>query len=151
MTETTAAQPRDLASKYHDFMAAIIDESGAGMTHAMIINATGQTTMIALDVGPTEVYRVVLSEIFAGANEAIFALDRYTKAGQGTRYSDVLAGHYFAGPLPGMFRPFVIEYRPAPRAVEPICWDNPFWNGVLRAELMGSMYELLSRVRSHGL
>lgn len=135
MTET-----KDLPAQFHDYMAAIIDEDGVSLPHALVVDAKGGLVVMALDLTPDQTYRVVLGEVAKGAREAIFALDRFTKPGQGTKYADVLAGHHFiladTESAIEMFRPFVIEYRHNPRVVEPIDWDNAFWNGVLKRELL---------------
>lgn len=146
--EQMAEQSRDLAAHYWSFMESIIDEDGVEIPYAIIINAGGDLDVMMLAVSPDQAYRVVLAEIAKGAREAIFALDRFTKPGQGTKYSDVLAGHHFTGPALDLrrenFRPFVIEYRPSPKLVEPICWDNQFWNGALRHELQQTAANMLA-------
>ena len=129
----TSASPKPLPEAYHDWLVATVDEKGFETPFGMVIGTDGRMTVLALAVPPAEAYKVVLATMQeVGVNEAIFALDRFTKPGQGTTLRDVMAGHYLAE---GTARPFIVEYQHAPRIVKPIDWHNTFWNRALMGEL----------------
>ena len=122
-----------LPDRYRDHLQVCIDERGIGLPHALVLDHAGTLTMIALDVSPDEIYRVMLRRWRAGAKEMIFALDRFATEGQGTTLGDLVAGHYFvSGEAP---RPFVIEYQHEPRVLKAVEWNNPHWNAALTREL----------------
>lgn len=147
LTPEGRAPMDNIVEQYRDFMASIIDEDGVSMPHAWVKSAQDEMIMMALAVSPDDAYRAVLAQIAGGAKQAIFAIDRFTKAGQGTKYADVLAGHYYSriGPHvgPSSFRPFIIECRHDPKIVEPICWTNTFWNDALNRELAAVAFGVL--------
>lgn len=129
--------------KYYDFCASTLDEDGFSIAHGLVVNPAGEVTILALAVEPQQAYQVMLMEITKqAAAEAIWALDRYAKPDQGTKYNDLLAGHHYVADrdkrMQDCFRGFTIEYRYEPRAFEPVDYDNVFWNGVLRGELVGA-------------
>jgi hypothetical protein len=126
----------DLPTQYRDILDSHIDEKGIEVPPALVMSNTGTLIMMALAVPPTEAYMAVLGEINKGASEAIFALDRFTKPGQGTTLSDVMAGHYYSQ---GSYRPFIIEYQHDPRIIGDIVWNNAFWNITLTEELAATM------------
>jgi len=132
---------RPLPDAYHELMASYIDENGVEIAHGIVVADTGEVTMIALAVPPAQAYEVMLAQWGRSPSEMIFALDRFTKPGQGTTLGDLLAGFYFKAASPP--RPFIIEYQHEPRIVKPIEWDNTFWNE-------GLLHELDAAVRNVG-
>lgn len=127
----------DILKQYHDIISSSITEEGITIPHALFIGDDEKVDMMALAVPPTQAYRVFLE--FIGDKKpasAIFALDRYTKEGQGTKYRDLMAGFFYQKLEVGTATlPFIIEYQYEPRIVEPIDWSNAFWNDVLGKEL----------------
>jgi hypothetical protein len=136
-----------LIDHYYSFMAETWDE---GIPLGMLRKADGSIIMVALALEPEQAYEVVLAMVVREeATEAVFALDRFTKEGQGTKYDDVLAGHYFDRSLgKSPWVPFIIEYRKEPKHFEPLDYDNEFWNDTLRKELMGSMRNMVRKMVS---
>jgi hypothetical protein len=66
--------------------------------------------------------------------EIIFGIDRYTRPEQGTKYADVLTVFWWNGEHTKNygFRFGIVDYVPPPDTViEPINWDNPFWNDIM--------------------
>jgi len=135
MSASFTDQP--LPDSYRDLMASCIDEEGVSIAHGIVIDAAGEMTMLALAVPPMQAYKVMLGQWLRGAREMIFALDRFTKPGQGTTLGDLLAGHHFVAGVPP--RPFIIEYQHDPRIVKPIDWHNAFWNRGLIDELTAAV------------
>lgn len=131
----------DLVAQYERWVATAIDEDGISLHHAFVIQADGTLAMHALDLPPPQAWQYILRLLVVDQQprEMIFALDRYTRPGQGTTLGDLMAGVYFIGPKP---RPFVIEYQHDPRIVKPICWDNAFWNAALAREVSATMQDM---------
>ncbi|GAA3254781.1 hypothetical protein [Sphingomonas yabuuchiae] len=131
MTSNTQAE-KALTEVFHEWVASTVDPEGFPVPHALVRNREGTLTVVALAVPPTEAYAVMLKLWHQGAEEMIFALDRFALPGQGTTLGDLLAGFHFtrhAAP-----RPFIIEYQHAPRIVRPIDWDNVHWTAGLYGE-----------------
>lgn len=146
----------ELIKRFYDFTIKGIDESGLRLPSALLARPDGSLIMLALMVGPDRSYQAILSTILQeDIREAIFALDRYTRPGQGTHYADVLAGHYYHRDEdktrsvfdPDHFEPFIIEYQIEPRIVDPICWDNAFWTEALENELQNAMNLMKTSLR----
>jgi hypothetical protein len=138
-----AATDRALAHEFFDWLSKTIDEDGMTMPYGLIKDSSGGLVVMAMDLEPAQVYLAMFAKAAeAKATEAIFGLDRYTKPGQGTKYADVIAGHYFDG---DQWHPFIIEYRPTPRIVEPIDWNNEFWNQALSREMASAALSVLDR------
>jgi hypothetical protein len=131
-----------LIDQYHSFMVETWDD---GIPLGMIRKDDDSIIMVALALEPEQAYEVFLSMVVREeAAEAVFALDRFTKPGQGTKYDDVLAGHYFDRSLgKNPWRPFVIEYRKDPRHFEPVDWDNIYWNDALIKEIAATMRNMI--------
>jgi hypothetical protein len=136
-----------LIDQYYSFMSETWDE---GIPMGMLLKADGSIIMVALALEPNQAYEVFLSMVVKEeATEAVFALDRFTKPGQGTKYDDVLAGHYFDRSLAkSPWRPFVIEYRKDPRHFEPVDYDNIYWNAALIRELAATMRIMIRKMGS---
>jgi hypothetical protein len=132
---------KPLTEVYHDWLVATVDENGFEIPHGLIRLADGTMTVVALAVPPAEAYKVMISQFDpTQAVEMIFALDRFTKPGQGINLGDVMAGFHVtrgAGP-----RPFIVEYQFAPRIVKPIEWTNVWWNAALIGELTATLRQL---------
>lgn len=130
---------KPLPEQYRDWINNAIDEKGVGLNHGMIVAPDGAMTVYALDLTPAQAYAIMLGEwTKRRPSEMIFALDRFTKPGQGTTLGDLVAGFYCPSQTEKP-RPFIIEYQHAPRLVKPIQWDNLFWNGALMSEMIAAL------------
>ena len=133
--------PTSLTEVYHDWLVATVDENGFEIPHGLIKHADGTITVVALAVPPAEAYKVMLGQWDpAKSIEMIFALDRFTKPGQGTTLGDVMAGFHFTRSTRP--QPFIVEYQHEPRIVKPIEWSNPWWNDALVGELVGALRQI---------
>jgi hypothetical protein len=143
-----------LIENYHSFMAETWDGTEDEIPMGMIRKADGSIIMVALALEPEQAYQFFLTMVVdEEATEAVFSLDRFTQPGQGTKYADVLAGHYFDRALgKSPWRPFVIEYRKDPRLFEPVDYDNAFWNETLNRELNATMRSMVRQIieRTYG-
>lgn len=118
---------------YHEWISSTVDEKGFEIPNGLIVGDAGDMTVVVLAVPPAEAYLVMIEQCSRRRCEAIFALDRFAKDGQGTTLGDLLAGFHFtpdAAP-----RPFIIEYQFAPRVILPIEWNNLHWNAALYREM----------------
>jgi hypothetical protein len=140
--------PENLLDHYHSWMAETWSGDEESIPMGMLRKEDGSLTMVALALEPDQAYQVMLQMVITEeATECVFALDRFTKEGQGTKYADVLAGHYFDRSLGRKpWKPFIIEYQREPRLFEPVNFDNEFWNASLTMEMNVSMRRLLGRV-----
>lgn len=130
-----------LTEVYHDWLVATVDEKGFEIPHGLVKHADGTMTVVALAVPPAEAYKVMVGRWDpATSTEMIFALDRFTKPGQGTTLGDVMAGFHVT--RDGGPRPFIVEYQHAPRIVKPIEWSNPWWNAALMGEMIGTLRDI---------
>jgi hypothetical protein len=137
-----------LIDHYHSFMVETWDGSEDSIPMGMLRKPDGSIIMVALALEPEQAYQVFLTMVVdEEASEAVFALDRFTQPGQGTKYDDVLAGHYFDRSLGASpWRPFVIEYRKEPMHFEPVDYDNSFWNDTLNKEVSATMRHMITRM-----
>lgn len=124
---------------YHSLLSDSINEEGVYPHPAIIRDANGHTTMLSLDLTASEAMKVFITQIHKlGGVEAILAMDRYTKPGQGTKYNDLMAGWYYnaesALSYQDRLQTFIIEYQHEPRIVDPYVWDNPFWTPILKEQ-----------------
>lgn len=127
-----AQAEKALPDIFYEWVASTVDPEGFPIPHALVRDPKGALAVMALAVGPTEAYAVMLKLWDQGAAEMIFALDRYALPGQGTTLGDLLAGFHFT--RDGAPRPFIVEYQYAPRVVKPIDWDNLYWTAGLYDE-----------------
>jgi hypothetical protein len=137
-----------LIDTYHSMMAEQWTGSADEIPKGLIRKADGTLIFIALALEPDEAYVAMLQMVIVEeAEEAVFALDRFAKPGQGTKYADVLAGHYFKRDLGAHpWRPFVIEYQTEPRTFEPVDYNNTFWNAALSTELRKTMLSIVKKL-----
>lgn len=142
-----ANSPR-LIDHYHTFMMETWDGDEDDVPMGMLRKPDGSLTMVALALSPDEAYQAFLQLVVTEeATHAVFTLDRFAKPGQGTKYEDVLAGHYFDRSLGAKpWRPFIIEYRKDPRLFEPVDYDNEFWNEALIGEMNASLKAMVKRI-----
>lgn len=123
-----------LTETFHAWLSSTIDEEGVSIPHGLVLGHDDALTVFALALPVGQAYSVMLAEwALKRPKEIIFAFDRFTKPGQGTTLGDLVAGHHFVAGKPS--RPFIIEYQHDPRIVQPIDWENSFWNDGLADEL----------------
>lgn len=132
---------QDIIAPFYDLLCDSIDVDGVSIPNAVMLGADDKLTVVALALPPQQVYAFMLSRwTLDRAQAMIFGLDRFAKDGQGTTLGDLIAGHYFERGQSS--RPFIVEYQHDPRIVQPIDWDNAFWNRQLLVELAGNIAEL---------
>jgi hypothetical protein len=119
---------------FYDYATMSIDEKGIFPQPGIIIRADGSTEISALALPPMEIFKWFWREVENGADHILFGLDRHTKPNQGTKYRDVLTCVHYTR-LPESFRVGVINYQHDPRIVDPMDWDNAFWQAQLSKEL----------------
>lgn len=128
-TPTTSA----LIEQFHAVVSAAVGERGVYPSPLLYRKPDGGLVLCSLALRPAAAYAYVLKLVRGGgAAELAFGLDRYAKPGQGTTLGDLVAGGHYAG---GGWRPFVIEYRHAPRQVRPVDYGNAFWRAAVLKEL----------------
>lgn len=132
----SATEQKALPETFRDFLTSSIDESGAGLAHALLIHDDGTMTVMALDLEPDQIYRLMIAEWAKRPREMIFALDRFAKPGQGTTLPDLVAGWHFTRAQPA---PFIVEYQHEPREVKAVDYGNAWWNATLTRELVQHM------------
>lgn len=129
-----------LLQPFCDWLAGVIDDEGVYPIPVVSRDRDGKVTMAAMDVEAMDVLEYVWRQITCEqVAELIFGLDRSTKPGQGTEFSDVLTcGHWFSGfheSWNAAWKPFVINYQNEPRIVRPPDFANEFWNAKILSEL----------------
>lgn len=135
---------RPLIDIYYDWVLTTIGPDGFSMPYGIVLDADGKLVVLALAVPPEQAYRVMIQQMDAGAREAIFALDRFAKPGQGTELGDLLAGWHLTRATP---QPFIIEYQYEPRVVKAIDRENAFWNAALHREMVSNLRHHLGMPR----
>lgn len=137
--------PAELPAFFHDYIAKSVSAEGWPLAPGLILNQQGELTVMTMDLSPEQAYRVVIAEAAKQMALAfVFAIDRYTKPGQGTTRSDLLGGHISTDGA-RVIRPFIIEYDPASGVVDPMNFNNAFWNQALTEEFRGVMRGVLAR------
>ncbi len=133
--------PLELPAAFHDHMVRTVSTDGFRLAPGWILNARGELTVMAMALEPHQVYSAMIGQIAdQKATAFIFAIDRYGKPDQGTSRSDLLAGHVGTDGPDGI-RPFIIEYDPVGGVVDPMNFDNAFWNRALTREFATNMLE----------
>jgi hypothetical protein len=123
-----------LTETFHAWLSSTIDEEGVSIPYGLALGGDDALTVFALALPVGQAYSVMLTTwALKRPREIIFAFDRFTKPGQGTTLGDLVAGHHFVAGQPS--RPFIVEYQHNPRIVQPIDWENSFWNNALAGEL----------------
>jgi hypothetical protein len=139
---------KPLIDVYHNMMVEQWTGDSDDVPKGLLRKADDSLTMVALALEPEEAYTAMLQMIVTEeAEEAVFALDRFTKPGQGTKYADLLAGHYYERNRGEMqWRPFIIEYQIEPRVFEPVDYTNQFWTAALTIELRRTSLSILKKI-----
>lgn len=131
--------PSELPDAFHDYVAKGTGADGWALAPGWILDEQGKLTVLAMDLPPDQIYLTMVTKVAElNATAFAFAVDRFAKPGQGTVRSDLLAGHISTSGARGV-RPFIIEYDPATGAVDPMNFDNAFWNAALITEFLGNL------------
>ncbi|SMH62864.1 hypothetical protein [Azospirillum agricola] len=122
----------DLPALFHELVAACIDEDGV-WPHQMITRHGDRLELGALALPPGGVMAHLRRTILGGADELIYGMDRYTKPGQSTEFTDCIAGGWYRRAVG--WRIGVINYRNEPRIVRAWDWSNVWWTNAVAHEL----------------
>lgn len=143
----------DFLKRFEDYVEVMADdEEGFRMSPGMSRKGE-QLTMMTMAMDPREVDGVMLDHMVVETpDEAIWAIDRFGKEGQGTTRANLLAGYYYVGDT-HKIQPFILEYDLTPEKVfEPLNLDPPkFWKDVLKKELLHSLGQIMAGVRVTGV
>jgi hypothetical protein len=145
--------PVDLVERYEQTLAVMIDDDGFPRPPLLALHHDETVTMATMAVPAEQIFQLA-SDRFIGdltVKEVIFGVDRFTKPGQGTKYRDVLTVFHWAGEYgeDGGFRFGVVNYRPGSnKIIEPIDWNNAFWNDIMRRIVMSNHERMISRLES---
>ncbi len=140
---TTETKPAEEATipideQFFEIVTLAIDEAGLHPAPGLARFPDGRSEF-AMIVEPETAYQWFWRKIRKEeAREVIFGLDRYTEPNQGTEFADVITVvQWRAFPASGI-RIGVINYKPEPRIVRPIDWNNKFWDHKVVQELNNS-------------
>jgi len=121
-----------------------IDEKGIFPFPLVAMQKDGTLLLESLAIAGEEAYHVFLKKIVKKEVDAImFGLDRTTKEGQGTEFSDVLSCVFWSAQEewtePGAWRKWlkiaVLNYQNEPRITRPLDWNNECWTKMVTSEL----------------
>ncbi len=126
----------NLVAYYEKMLPKFIDPEGFSHPPMLGLKHTGELVMAAPFVPQELMFDTAQRMLIANLEfkEVVFAVDRFTKPGQGTKYDDVLTVFWWYGPYEQNygFRFGVINYKKTePVIIEPIDWNNEFWNDIL--------------------
>ncbi len=138
-----SSEKPNLVEMFEHVISLSIDERGVYPQQGIVMNFKDELQINALALTPEEIHRWFWGEVSAGASEVIFGLDRTTKEGQGTEFSDVLTCCHWSEAFIDenvnwgqAFRIGVINYQNEPRIVRPMDWDNEFWKKQMTKEIL---------------
>lgn len=135
--------PTELPAAFHDHIAKTVDADGFRLAPGWILNPKGELTVLAMDLRPDQIYLTMFMQTAEqSASAFVFGIDRYAKPGQGTTRRDLLAGHITTNG-PGGIRPFIIEYDPTTGVVDPMNYENAYWNTALNRELVKTLLHVV--------
>lgn len=122
----------------YEMNSQFIENGNLEIPHAVVVMKDGSRAVLALAMRGDKVskliYDVIKQQIDAGAREICFVIDRFCKENQGTTHSSLLSIHYYDGAI---WQFGIAEYDAD--HVEPICWNNKFWNEALINEGAGCL------------
>ena len=131
---------KDLPSRFHEYVAIMLDEKGVYPFPGMALRQAGGIEFAAItDVNLT--YSWFWDQITQeNAAEVILGIDRTTLPGQGNEFGDVLTCCHWRDGMDGnkwdtSYRIGVIDYQHEPRIVRPWNWANEFWIEMMTREL----------------
>jgi hypothetical protein len=123
----------DLVKVFEDALPQLIDEEGFPRPPLFALHHDDTLTMATMAIPGEQIFATALNKFMVDltVKELIFCIDQFTKPDQGTKYADALIVFWWQGERIGNygFRFGVVNYRPEPNLIiEPIDWDNVFWN-----------------------
>lgn len=125
----------DLVKRFEEYLAITIGKDGFPNEPLFALHHDDTITMAVMAIPSEQIFKYAMQNFLTDLTikELVFGIDQYTKPGQGTKYDDVLTVVSWVGERVGNFgfRIGVVNYRPPPNTViEPIDWDNQYWNDV---------------------
>lgn len=126
----------ELVKIFEELLPTSIEENGFSHPPLVARHHDGTITIAIMAIPGSEILQTALDKFMCDLTvcEMIFGIDRYTQPDQGTKYADVLTVFWWAGERTENygFRFGVVDYVPPPETViEPIKWDNAFWNDIM--------------------
>lgn len=139
----------DIVQQYEAILQTWVDENGFPRPPLLAQHHDNTISMATLAIPQETIYRTVMEKFMTDltVKELIFGVDRYAKPGQGTKYKDVFTVFWWQGERLEQygFRFGVVNYRPPPHTiVEPIDWNNTFWNDIMW-KIVSSDHERMKR------
>lgn len=143
----TQTELDDLIGTFSKIAEGSIDEKGIYPLPMVAMRLDGTLEIAALAIASVEAVHMMLKRIAykRDVNAIMLGLDRTTKLGQGTEFSDVLTCFLWdkkrdwpeseTGAWREWFQYGVINYQIDPRIVRPMDWANEFWKGKLAEEV----------------
>jgi len=131
----------DLVAKFHEYVSSMIAEDGVYPSPGMSIDKDGKMEIAAL-CEPNTAFDWFWNKVtMEQSKECIFGLDRSTKAGQGTEFSDVLTCVHWSEGMDDKswstsFRIGVINYQYEPRIVRDFDFSNEYWIATMTSEAL---------------
>lgn len=150
-----SVKPEDgkLPDYYFSLLPTLIEPEGFANPPILALKHDGSLTYGAqIGLSPEMTHNTVLDHFIADLSnkEIVFALDRFTKPGQGTKYNDVLTIYWWYGPHDENFgfRFGVVNYKTKPDVlIEPIDWENESWNGMMLKEIEQQYAQMSEKLR----
>ncbi|MCK9459551.1 MAG: hypothetical protein M0R80_07925 [Proteobacteria bacterium] len=123
----------DIKKMFWETISVAIDADGVYPHQMIIVDKDDKMTMCAMDVDYKQILIHAFKEIaLRNCKELIFGVDRTTREGQGTEFSEVLTCAHWKD---GVWTIGVINYQNEPRIVRDWDWDNEFWNREMLREI----------------
>ena len=117
-----------LIQSYCDHIASTIDEEGIYPTPAIAKQADDTLTLYAMAVSPKHIFATMLTNgLDHNIVEQIFAIDTYTKDGQGTTLDSCLILFHAVRGQPARIGVLEYSWNAGQPITKPPDWNNPFW------------------------
>ena len=126
-----------LIQQYEKSLPVWIKADGFEWPPLLAQHHNGEIIMASMMIPGETIFEVVMKKFMVDLTikEIIFGIDCYTMPRQGTKYEDVLSVYWWQGERVNEHYGWkfgVVNYRPPPRTrIEPIDWNNRFWNNVM--------------------
>ena len=143
-----------LVTTFESLLSITIDERGFSHPPLLARHHDGKITMATMMLPGEKIFDTVLEQFIADltVRELVFGIDRFTQPDQGTKYADVLTVFWWVGEHSENygFRFGVVDYVPPPnKVIEPIKWDNAFWNASMFKTVEASHRDTVRRVNQY--
>ena len=144
----------ELVQQYEASLSLWLREDGFPNLPALVRHHDDHITMVLMAIPQKLIFQTVVQKFMSDitVKELIFGVDRFTKPGQGTKYADVLTIFWWQRERDDDhgFRFGVVNYRPPPHAIiEPIDWNNAFWNTIM-AHIVSGDYRQIEAISDAG-